>query len=322
MNRHNRSEIFRGAVMLALLLIVVSSGVRAAARASSEAKARVITVRSPKAVDNRGHADAAEIRAMLKQGLQALTGKATAGEAWTTLGLTPKDVVGVKINCNNWTINLSPPPELVTVLAESLSSVVPLNNIVFYDMHKTDLEQAGFKRNATKNGVRFLAAETDARYDDREKLTEIATSLCTKLINFASLKTVYEPDADEPYDASLFFKNQIGSLTAQDAPKCHDDADFLAEILARPSIRQKTILNLCSGLRASYKRGVPWYWGGIVLGVDPLATEYIALQVINEKRILEKAKPLGLSPYLTIAETKYALGTCKPGKIEWVKLER
>ena len=322
MNRPNRSEIIRGTVTLALLLTVAFSGVRAAVRTLSEAKSWVITVRSPKAVDNRGQADAAEIQAMLEQGLRALSGKATAGEAWMTLGLKPKDIVGVKINCNNWTINLSPQPELVAVLADSLSSVVPLNNIVFYDMHKADLEQAGFKRNATKNGVRFLAAETDARYDDREKLTEIATSLCTKLINFASLKTVYEPDADEPYEASLHFKNQIGSLTAEHAPKCHDDADFLAAILARPSIRQKTILNLCTGLRASYKRGVPWYWGGIILGVDPLATEYVALQVINEKRTLEKAKPLGLSPYLTIAETKYGLGSCLPEKIEWVRLER
>lgn len=189
-------------------------------------------------------------------------------------------------------------------------------------MTKSELEDAGFKRNASKTGVRFMADDVDAGYDDQERLTKIATSLCTKLINLASLKTVGSTGGKDPLAVSLFFKNHVGSLTSQDAPKSHDDYDFVAGLLARPSIRKKTILNLCEGLRGIYKRGVPWYWGGIVLGIDPVASEYVAVQAINEKRIQQKEKPFPTPAYLTIAEKKYGLGTCEPAKIDWLRLER
>jgi hypothetical protein len=228
----------------------------------------------------------------------------------------------VKINCNNWTIKLSPHPDLIAALAESLGTVVPPNHIIFYDMRKSELEDAGFKLNASSNGVRFLANDVAGGYDDQERLTRIVTSMCTKLINLASLKTVDSTFKNETPALSLFFKNHVGSLAEADASKSHNDFDFVAGLLARPSIRKKTILNLCDGLRGTYRRGVPWYWAGIVLGVDPVASEYVTAQVINEKRIQEKEKPFETPPYLVIAEKKYDLGTCNPVNIDWVRLER
>lgn len=322
MSRNAKRRILWPIAIPVILMAPVSNGRSGNPAAQAASKSKVVTVRSPKAVDSRNRCNAGEVEAMLEQGLRTLTGTASAREAWMTLGLKPEDVVGIKINCNNWTIKLSPHPEAVAALSESLSSVVPLNNIVFYDMTKSDLEDAGFTRNAAKNGVRFITTDADAGYDDQERLTKIVTSLCTKLINLASLKSVAPTNEKEPLDVSLFFKNHVGSLTAKDAPKSHDDYDFVANLLARPSIRKKTILNLCEGLRGSYKRGVPWYWGGIVLGIDPVASEYVAVEIINEKRIQEKEKPFATPPYLTIAEKKYGLGTCQPANIDWVRLER
>jgi hypothetical protein len=307
---------------LAILSTVLLAAHPAAAATQTAAKSKVVTVHNPRAIDNRNQCDPAEVRAMLDQGLQALTGKTSAREAWMALGLTPEDVVGIKINCNNWTIKLSPHPELVAVLMESLGSIVPLNNIIFYDMTKSDLEDDGFKRNASTQGVRFLANDADAGVDDQERLAQIVTSMCTKLINLASLKSVDTTVGNKTLAVSVFFKNHVGSLTVKDAPKSHGDFDFMAGILARPSIRKKTILNLCDGLRGTYKRGVPWYWGGIILGLDPVASEYVSVRVINEKRIQEKEKPFETPPYLEIAEKKYGLGTCQPANIDWVRLER
>lgn len=322
MNRDSKLRILRPVTILSLLMAVVSNVRPPGAATQAVMKSKVVTIRSPRAIDSRNQCNAAEVKAMLEQGLRTLTGATTAREAWMTLGLMPEDVVGIKINCNNWTIKLSPHPELVAVLSESLSSVVPPNNIIFYDMTKSDLEEVGFRRNSSTNGIRFMANDTDAGHDDQERLTKIVTSMCTKLINLASLKSVAATGGNETYDISVFFKNHVGSLTAKDAPKSHDDHDFAAGILARPSLRKKTILNLCDGLRGSYKRGVPWYWAGIVLGIDPVASEYVAVQVINEKRIQEKERPLDTPRYLSIAEKKYGLGTCAPANIDWVRLER
>ena len=322
MIRIKKRNMFFKVVIFGALTAVLLDGRPAASAVQTAPKSKVVTVRSPNAVNSRNQCQPLEVKAMLDQGLLALTGKTSIREAWTALGLTPADVVGIKVNCNSWTIKLSPHPELVAALTESLGSIVPLNNIIFYDMTKSDLKDGGFTRNTSSVGPRFLANDADAGYDEQERLTRIVTSMCTKLINFASLKTVDTTYGNRTLAVSLFFKNHVGSLIADDAPKSHGDFDFMAAVLAKPSIRKKTILNLCDGLRGTYKRGVPWYWAGIVLGVDTVASEYAAFQVINEKRIQEKEKPFEMPSYLLIAEKKYGLGTCDPANINWIRLER
>jgi hypothetical protein len=282
-----------------------------------QSKSKVVTVRSARVVNSRNQVNPAEAKAMLAAGLEALTGKKEAKEAWSALGLKPADVVGIKVNCNNWTITLSPPAELLRALTDSLATVVPVNNIIVYEASLADLESSGFKGNSSTSGVRFMGCNEGAGFDDQERLSRIAISTCTKLINFASLKCV-----EQGRGASLFFKNQIGSLVEKDMPKCHGNMDFLASTLAKPSLRHKTILNICNGLRGTYKQGVPWYWGGLIMGQDPVAAEWVGYQVINEKREQEKMAALPAPEYLKIAESKYGLGTCTPGHVDWVKIER
>jgi len=280
-------------------------------------KSKVVTVRSARVVNSRNQVDPAEAKAMLAAGLEALTGKKEAQGAWAALGLKPTDVVGIKINCNNWTITLSPPAELLRALTDSLTTVVPANNIIVFEASIADLESSGFKGNGSTSGVRFMGCNEGAGFDDQERLSRIATSTCTKLINFASLKCV-----EQGRGASLFFKNQIGSLVEKDMPKCHGNMDFLASTLAKPSLKSKTILNVCNGLRGTYRQGVPWYWGGLILGQDPVAAEWVGYQVINEKREQENVAALLIPDYLKIAESKYGLGTCTPGHVDWIKIER
>ena len=44
------------------------------------------------------------------------------------------------------------------------------------------------------------------------------------------------------------------------------------------------------------------------------------LEVMNEKRRQEKISPLEMPAHLEIAEKKYKLGTCNPGKIALQKV--
>jgi hypothetical protein len=81
-------------------------------------------------------------------------------------------------------------------------------------------------------------------------------------------------------------------------------------------------LNHCNGPRGTYRRGVPWYWGGLILGQDLVASEWVGYQIINQKREQEKVGALSLPAYLKIAEAKYGLGTFKPGQVDWIKLDR
>lgn len=279
--------------------------------ASPVEKSTVVVARDPGAVNNRNVCDPALVTAMFDKSLLALTGRKNAADAWAALGVTAKDTVAVKVNCNTWTIHLCPHMELVDALCKSLGSVITANRIILYERRTRELESGGFKRNISTNGVRFLGNDEGGGYDPVERLTRIVTDTATKVINLASMKCV-----EGDFGVSLFFKNHIGTLMDKDMPKCHGDLDFLAEVNSRPSIRNKTVLNLCDGLRGTYRRGVPWYWSGLVMGKDPVATEYEVIQVMNQKRTKEGIASIEIPEHLEIAQKKYKLGTCDPAAIK------
>lgn len=278
-------------------------------------KSNVVVARNPLTIDNRNQCDPKEVAGMFARALFSLTGKTSHAKAWASLGLTARDVVAVKVNCNTWTIHLSPHVALVDALCKSLNSVIPLNQVIFYERNTRDLENGGFKGNTSTQGVRYFGNDEGGGYDARERLTRIITHSATKIINLASLKCV-----ESGFTASLFLKNHIGSLRDEDMSKCHGDLDFLAEVNSRPSIKNKTILNLCDGLRGTYRRGVPWYWSGIVMGTDPVASEYAAIQVMNQKRTKEGLSLLKTPEHLHLAEKKYRLGVCNPSGINVQRL--
>ena len=283
---------------------------------TAAAKSRVVLARNPDAINERNQVDGKESARLFDRALQALTGQKTTAASWKALGLSPDDVVAVKINCNNWTITLSPHPEFVTALCRSLQTVIPANHIIVYDNDSAALKESGFVINRSGAGVRYTGTDQGDGFDSQERLTKIVTGIATKIINLASLKCV-----ESDLGASLLLKNHIGSLMPEDMAKCHNDPDFLAAVCARPSIKSKTILNLVTGLRGTYRRGVPWYWAGIILGTDPLAVETTALDVLNKKRALEMVAPLPIPEHLKIAEKKYGLGTTDPARIEQIKID-
>ena len=283
---------------------------------ASETKSRVVVARNPRAINDRNQCDSAETTALFDKTLYTLTNKTTAAEAWAALGLNEKDIVAIKVNCNSWTIDLSPHKALVNALCASLSAVIPSNSIIVYERTTGDLEEGGFKRNVSNSGVRFFGSDEGGGFDPKQRLTRIITDKCTKVINLASLKCIEGEMA-----ASLFLKNHIGSLIEDDMPKCHGDQDFMAEVSARSAIKNKSILNLCDGLRGTYERGVPWYWKGIIMSKDSVAGEAAAIGLINEKRKQEGENPLDLPESLSIAEKKYKLGTCDPKRMDVLKLE-
>jgi uncharacterized protein (DUF362 family) len=253
---------------------------------------------------------------MVNKALFTITGKDSEKDAWTSLGVTPQDVVGIKVNCNTWTFLLNTHSELVYALCDTLKTVVKDNNIIIYERKTSELSRSGYQLNMGATGIRCFGNDDGGGYDAVENLTRIVTDKCTKIINFPSLKCV-----EGEFGGSLFLKNHIGSLKDDLMSRCHGDAEYCTETCALPSIRKKTVLAICDGLRGTYKRGVPWYWGGIIMSRDPIAAEYKGLTILNEKRKLENERELVLINYIKEAEIKYRLGTCDPAKIETVKIE-
>jgi len=278
-------------------------------------KVKVAHVRDERAISSRNVCDPKEARIMIARGLETITGATEESAAWNALGVTKQDVVAIKVNCNSWTFLLHTHPELVNALAESLQTVITPGNIVIYERRTSELSRCGYQANTGAQGVRCYGNDDGGGYDSDEELTKTVTDRCTKIINFPTLKCV-----EGEFGGSLFLKNHIGSLMDSDMPNCHGNAVFCTEVCARPSIKNKTVLGICDGLRGTYKRGTPWYWSGIIMSRDQIAAEWVALTVINEKRRQETLGEIALPGYVKMAETRYGLGTCNPEKIDVRKM--
>lgn len=278
-------------------------------------KSRVAVVRNPKAITERNECNRRQAARMIDRALLDLTGKGDAKAAWTALGVGKDDVVGIKINCNGAGFPLYAHTELVYALTESLSGVVRPESIIIYDRSGGELSRAGFRVNRDGSGVRCMGTEDGGGFHPREGLTKIVTDTCTKLINLPSLKTF-----GGEFSGSLFLKNHIGTLPREDMSRCHGNAGFCTEVVSRPSIKAKTVLALCDGLRGTWNRSEPWYWGGIIASRDQVAAEYTALQIINEKRRQEGETAFETPSYVVQAESS-GIGTCTPARIETVRAE-
>ncbi len=247
---------------------------------------------------------------MVEKALCSITGKTGPEEIWSSLGITKDDVVAIKVNCGGAAFPLYAHPDLVYALCDHLSNVVRPNNIIIYERNTFEMTRAGFEANKGDTGYRCFGTTDGAGYHPKERLTRIVTDLCTKLSNVPTLKAF-----GRRYVGSLCLKNHIGSLIPSDMPLCHKNQEFITAVSARPSIRNKTVLAMCDGLRGNYKRGVPWFWHGIIMGRDPIAVEYTAIQAINEKLAAENERPNRIPYYVKLAECEYELGTCNPAKI-------
>ncbi|MFC1485473.1 DUF362 domain-containing protein [Candidatus Latescibacterota bacterium] len=265
--------------------------------------ATVAVVKNESAIDDNNKCNSEEAANMITKGLTAITGQNDVGDAWRALGLTKQDVVAIKVNCNRAGFLLNAHPELVYALCESMSAIIPENNIIIYDRDTTELTQVGFVGNTSSSGVRCFGSENAGGFDNEDELTDIVFNQCTKLINLPSLKTF-----EREYAGTLCLKNQIGTLRRDHMSRCHGNTPFITEVNARPSIRDKTMLILCDGLRGTYQRSTPWYYKGIIMSTDPIATEVTCLGIINEKRKAESIEEMPIPNYVTLADTKYGLG--------------
>lgn len=308
---NDRREFFRRVGAFGLGAASLPLATESDAEAAPGGRSRVAVVTNQKAVSNRNVVDRGEARRMIDRALQIVTGKTVAKDAWAALGVTGADVVGIKVNCNTWTFLLHTHPELVYALCDSLSAVVPANNLIIYERYSSELSRSGYTVNTGARGVRCFGNDDGPGF--RGEVTRIVTDLCTKIINVPTLKGV-----EGDFAGSLFLKNHIGSIPVEHMTNCHGNADYCTEVCSRASIRNKTVLALCDGLRGTWKRGTPWYWGGIIMSRDQIAAECTALSVIDEKRTREGERALGIPGYVRRAGTA-GLGTADPSRIEVVR---
>ncbi len=110
--------------------------------------------------------DGPAARDMLNAALLKLTSASDLGTAWTRLGITPDDIVGVKISTQGGPV-MSSHRALVQAICDGLVAAgVPPSQIIVWDKVASDMRSAGYSPvPATNNHVGIMAVFPGSGYD-------------------------------------------------------------------------------------------------------------------------------------------------------------
>ena len=251
-------------------------------------RSRVVLNRRQGIIGADGTVDAAGIDEMLNQAVAALLETQDSASAWKLL-VRPDDVVGIKSNA--WAELATPRP----------------------------LEQA-IRAGVERAGV----ASDDTAVGDRGVLRDPVFARSTALINVRPMRT------HAWSGVGSLIKNYI--MFTPDPPSYHDNscAD-LGALWHLPAVKGKTRLNVLVMLTPLF-HGKGWHhfdprytwpYQGLLVGTDPVAVDATGLRILEAKRTEHFGEERPITPpphHIRFADTKYALGTCNPDRIELVRL--
>jgi hypothetical protein len=267
---------------------------------------RVVLIRDKEVLNEDQVVNKKILSEMLNSGISSLGGEKDGSALWKKL-FSPEDIVGVKMN-----VMMTPTHnELIELIVENLFQAgVEDKNIYIWDRDKVGIGSAEMFSRTRKFGYA------------RDHLSNVIKK-CTALINVCGMKSHYLSGA------AFSIKNWAGAIDNPFEYHTEDCCSSLGKIPAIPEIKSKCRLIILDGLRPLFNGGPQvdpkylWNYNGLILGFDHVAVDTIALRIIQSKRDEYKKQKWILSPpplHITLADTKYKVGTSDLSRIELVKL--
>ena len=295
-------------------------------------KSRVVVVKSSGVISSSGKVDKELLSRMVKRGLCRLISESKSEDALRHF-FSPKDRVGLKVNCLAGRM-ASTHPELALVVASLLKRIdVKAKNIIIWDRSSHELKEVGFPLNF--NGDDFLCFGTDAQgvgYSrsliDHMSIGSLLSRVMEKFTNVQLNLPVLKDHSLSGVTCSL--KNFFGAI--HNPNKYHDDEcdPYIADLNTVPLIKKQQRLVICDALRVQYNGGPSYHpqwaenFGGIILGDDPVAVDFVGYQIIDRirrKRGLPSLEKAGRKPkhIFTAADKEHKLGKASSDQIYLVE---
>jgi len=283
-----RRDFFRATAGMAIAAALGPESANLAEARGKESQARVVLIRDPQVFDRDGKIRGVVLQKMLDEGLKALTEEADSLRAWKKR-FRKEDIVGIKSNA--W--GKMPTPE-------------PLESAIRQRLLDVGIE------------------EKNISIDDRGVLENPVFLRATALVNVRPLRTHFWSGIGGCLKNYIMF---VPNPSAYHGEACAD----LGKIWTDPRVRGKTRLNLLSVLTPQfYGRGphffdrrYVWPYGGILLGIDPVALDAVGARLLQLKRIAHfgEDRALDVQPtHISVAEKKYQLGVSDLDRIQIVRL--
>ncbi len=317
----------------------------------------VIIEERPDAVQGY-NVDPQQVRQMVNRCLMTLTSAPDIGTAWTRLGITPSDVVGIKIATGGGP-TLSTHRALVRAICDGLASAgLPASQIIIWDKIQGNMTAANYPLRAAldgqpayasvvpannydpdvyyRNGIRgsliwgdyqFGASLNGSTFDPeqltRSYYTKFVTQICTKIINVPVLNH-NERFGIDGCVTNLALDSVDNNRRFLDDPSYGDP--WIDEIYDQSFIRRKVVVHILDALVAQCAGGPvfnPQYcqsFGAIYVGRDPVAIDSLALPRLEKmRRQLNVNAPGHTSSYLTSAAV-LGLGTTDRRRIQFLRV--
>jgi hypothetical protein len=273
---------------------------------------RVVSVRSPRCLDEAGVVVDDVVREMLDRGMRALTGEATTLGAWRRF-FEPSDVVGIKVNAGGVPHVVSSPAIVAETCRQLMAVGVPPSQIVVFERFQNQLDGIGYPAHLPE-GVEVYAAEggnrrTENRAYDPETYVEVdffgeedtrsgmmrlVTRRLTKIVNIPNMKD------HGAVGATGCLKN-VAYGCFSNVARSHSRGQThtrtsVGTFAAVEPLRSRCVLQIMDGLRAVWHGGpfakttrYVFHPRRMLVGTDPVAIDRLLLDIIDEKRRAEGA---------------------------------
>ena len=304
--------------------------------------------------------DAGQARQMLNKELMTLTSAPDIGTAWTRLGITPQDVVGIKIATAGGSAFCTH-RALVQAICDGLQAAgVPPSQVIIWDKYQNKMAAAGYPLQAAtarqaavqsivpslnydpdvyyRNGIRgnliwgdyqFMASfDSDDTISDRVRnrsyYTQLITKTCTKLINVPVL-SCNEYFGIDGCLSNLAMGSTDNNRRLVGPPTYGDPA--IDEVFDQSFIRRKVVVHILDAMVAQCAGGPAFNplfcrsLGAIYVGRDPVAIDSLALPRIESmRRDMNVPIVRNASNYVTSAAV-LGLGTTDRRRIQLLRLQ-
>jgi uncharacterized protein (DUF362 family) len=275
---------------------------------------QVVRVHSENSIDAKSDkANGAVVRQMLATGMRTLTGDARDEDAWARF-ITPKDVVGIKVNCSG-APKIHSATEIVAGIAEKLIAVgVPAKQIYIYERFEGQLKSVEFDKYVPA-GITIVAAEGargsilgyDPRTyvetsffgedDTRSNLIRLVGDTLTKIINVPNMKE-HQAAGVTGCLKNIAYGN-FSNVDRSHRREVTNTYSFIGRLAATEPVRSRVVLNIMDGLRGVWQAGpfseiqrFRFYPKQIMFGTDPIAMDHMLIDIIEAKRKAEGANSI------------------------------
>ncbi len=265
-------------------------------------------------------------KSMLEAGL-ALLGDNQSSK--TTINkLFPRGRVGMKTNCLARRFNSTP-----VTLAEALGDILIDNNIkendiIVWERSNRELEDAGYKLNASSFGRRCLGTDSNGigysgDFYTAGEVNSLVSNILINLVDFNINLPVLKDHSIAGLSGCL--KNLYGTINNPNKFHGNNCNPYAAYVSQLEPLKSKNKLAVIDAVRVQYNAG-PGYdsryienYGGLIISTDAVAADRVGLEIIETMRknhnmpsLKEAGRP---ADYLKTAE-QIGLGVADMKKID------